>query len=274
MTISKIYVVTWKNDFHLAKLCIASIHYWYPDIPIILIKDELHGDFDCDALYKNWNVAPFPTSVRKFGTGYAKFEPLILPRKETYLMLDADLVLLGPLLDSFRDSKARFIVSPEGDKNPAHIGALAYNLDKLASFDPAFRADEFMFNTGQYVASSGFFKRRDLDPFLEWTEPRSLKHPDCFRYSDQGVTNYLFLKAFQQKRIRLEHKKFYEWGGMKGSDITADDLRKRKGLPKVLHWAGLKPERIQDFYRADILTFYSDYYDWRMNTSRRQQPSP
>jgi len=58
MTISKVYVVTWKNDFHLAKFCIASIRYWYPDIPIILIKGELHGDFDCDALYKKLECSP------------------------------------------------------------------------------------------------------------------------------------------------------------------------------------------------------------------------
>ena len=46
MIVKKVFISTYRYDFHFARVCIASIRYWYPDIPIYLIKDENSGTFD------------------------------------------------------------------------------------------------------------------------------------------------------------------------------------------------------------------------------------
>ncbi len=119
--ISRIYVTTWKGDFHLAELCIASIRYWYPRVPVTLIKDANGGDFDCTGLLERWNVDLQPTKIRNFGTGFSKLEPLLEISRQKYLHLDADTLMLGPVLDRLDAADADFIVHPEGINDTSHI---------------------------------------------------------------------------------------------------------------------------------------------------------
>ena len=76
MKVEKIYINTYKFDFQQAKICIASIRYWYPQIPILLIKDHGMGAFDTNTVEKVWNVNIFDTQKKQFGWGYGKLEPL------------------------------------------------------------------------------------------------------------------------------------------------------------------------------------------------------
>jgi hypothetical protein len=262
MRISRIYVITWKHDYHLARLCISSIRYWYPDFPITLIKDEYGGNFDCLDLLKKWNVSLFETPSRHFSRGFGKLELFFQKRREKFLVLDADLVLLGPILDCFASSQADFIIDPEGEDNPAHIGEYAYRVETLKAFDPDFNPPNFMFNAGQFVGTSGILQRQDFDACLEWSEPRKLRHPEMILYAEQGLSNYVIFKAWQQKRLKLEQRKFYVWSGCDTSFVDVQALREKRGAAKVLHWAGAKPSRIEEFVRSDLLKFYRDYYDW------------
>ena len=41
----KIVVACFKKDIHIARICVASVRYWYPDIDIYLLKDLSFGDF-------------------------------------------------------------------------------------------------------------------------------------------------------------------------------------------------------------------------------------
>src|SRR5687767_15243272 len=99
MKVDKIFVNTYKYDFHFARLCIASIRYWYPDIPIYLIKDEKEGVFDTTGTEKIWNVKVLDIPRKKFGWGYGKLEVLFSDSKESFLVIDADAVLTGPVID-------------------------------------------------------------------------------------------------------------------------------------------------------------------------------
>lgn len=62
-----------RQDVHLARICVASIRYWYPDIPILLLKDLFHGDFSTREIEAHWDVGTFPTTRDQHGWGFGKF---------------------------------------------------------------------------------------------------------------------------------------------------------------------------------------------------------
>src|SRR5687767_6536333 len=108
MKVDKVFINTYKYDFHFAKICIASIRYWYADIPIFLIKDEEQGTFDTSYTERMWNVKVLDIPRKRFGWGYGKLETLFLDGKETFFVIDADAVLTGPVIDVARKMDADF----------------------------------------------------------------------------------------------------------------------------------------------------------------------
>lgn len=54
--IDAVVVGTYKTDIWLANISIASIRYWYPDIPIYIYKDLYSGDYDTGDLESYWEV--------------------------------------------------------------------------------------------------------------------------------------------------------------------------------------------------------------------------
>jgi glycosyltransferase involved in cell wall biosynthesis len=256
--ISQIYVATCRRDWHLAQLCLASIRYWYPDFPVCLIKDGNQGDFDTSAAEKRYKVTVLPAKAYNCGYGFSKLEPLFFRRKHRYLMLDADLLILGPVLELFNQSKADFVVHPENN-GVAHTETLAYKLAPLAALDPHYQPPDFIFNSGNYVATSGLLKRADFDGLIRWQQPRQLKQPDIFMCGDQGVLNYVLLKAWKKGRISLDLRQYYRWGGNRAPDVTVADIRARKTAPLLIHWAGPKSDNISEMPRADLLQFFKDY---------------
>lgn len=266
MNISQIYVATCRRDWHLAQLCLASIRYWYPHVPVCLIKDQNQGDFDTSAAEKRYNATVYASSVSNFGYGFSKLEPLFSDRKQRYLMLDADLLILGPVLEFLNQSKAHFVVHPE-TSGTSHTESLAYKLAPLAVIDPLYQPPDFIFNTGNYVATGGCLKRSDFDGVIHWDQPRSLRHPDVFMCGEQGALNYVLLKAWQQGRVSLDRRDYYRWSGMGAPDVTVPDLRARKTAPLLIHWAGPKPDNIREMHRTDLLQFYKDYDNWLTQTT-------
>ena len=113
MKVDKVFINTYKYDFHLARICIASIRYWYPEIAIFLIKDEKEGSFDTSFTEKTWNVNVLDVPRKKFGWGYGKLEVLFSNKKETFFVIDADAVITGPVIDKVRKIDADFIVDKE-----------------------------------------------------------------------------------------------------------------------------------------------------------------
>lgn len=255
MKISTIYVSTCRRDWHLAQICLASIRYWYPRFPLRLIKDLGHGDFDTSAAERRYSAELFATSVSNFGYGFSKLEPLFLPEKRRYLMLDADLVILGRVLEFLEKSEADFVVHPENNGRE-HTETLAYKLDPLAALDPDFHPPDRIFNSGNYVATGGVLKREDFAGLIRWDQPRSLVHPDIFMCGDQGVLNYVLFKAWRQNRLSIDFPHYYLWGGNDTSAVRVADLRARKSKPQLIHWAGPKADDIRQMPRADLLQFY------------------
>lgn len=257
MSIDAIYVATHRLDVHLTRICVASIRYWYPTIPVYLIKDYLNGDFSTAEIETTWNVRVYQTPTRLFGWGFSKLEPLFTEKGKRFLILDSDTVLAGPVLDSLEQHSEDFLVHLErqGDERAREI---YFDRDELARFDPSIGRPQEMFNSGQFVATGGCVARDDFSP-VEWTSPRSLKYPRVFR-NEQGVLNYVILKKRDSGDISLGSVPLMRWTGEGISDIDLDRLRANSPYRFVIHWAGMTSHSTAAMMRPDILGFFEDFY--------------
>jgi hypothetical protein len=72
---NEITIVVFANakDFFLTKICIASIRYFYPDVEIFIVKDELNGKFYSRTLEKKFNTKELKLSKKYFGWGGQNF---------------------------------------------------------------------------------------------------------------------------------------------------------------------------------------------------------
>jgi hypothetical protein len=256
--IARIYVIGSRRDFHLTRICVASIRYWYPEIPITLISDFEVGEFDSSALARDWNVGRYESTERRFGWGFSKLEALFTPERERYLALDSDIVLLGPVLDLLNETPGDFVVHPEV-KERAKVEEYFFALEPLAAFDPSFVVPPSVFNCGQYVGTSGLLEREDFHSVLEWSSPRRALHPEIFKCADQGLFNYILVKAEAQGRLTVGRRKFFSWRGHGIEEITVDRIVERTSPPFLVHWAGPKSDDIRLLERPDILAFYDAY---------------
>jgi len=269
MDVKAIYINTYRKDYPFARICIASIRHWYPEIPIFLIKDMGAGDFDTSATEVVWNVQVMDTGKKTFGWGFGKFEPLFREGRESFLFMDADTVMTGPVLDLVRDMDADFIVDEEV-QSAAELAKLYYEPDGLKKLHPDFRYPGYSFNTGQWFGTSGFLNRSDLDEFVEWTPGPKLRHPEVFKQADQGLYNFLLQRKQANGEIRLVRIPLMIWpdgGAADHIDLAAIRGRVVKKT-RVIHWAGMKHRKGKDLPRQDILDFFEHAYYQRTGSYR------
>lgn len=258
--VTHVYIGVCRSDLHLARTCLASVRYWYPDISISLLVDENLGKFDTSGLERDWNVGRFPTPVKKFGIGHSKLELMFRPETERYLALDADTLLCGPVIEQFDATAGDFVVHPEY-QHPDDLRELVFDLDLLAKFDPAFGRNRLAFNCGHYVGTSGILRREDFNRVLKWTEPRQLRFPGIFRCGDQGIINYVLQKAEKDGRLSIGTLNYHLYVRRDTSAVTVPGIVARTSPPFIMHWAGIKFRTIAGADREDLLRFYRDFYD-------------
>jgi lipopolysaccharide biosynthesis glycosyltransferase len=259
MRIDKIYIATHKYDLRLTRICVASIRYWYPEIPIYLIKDYFNGDFPTEEIERLWRVSVFEGPFRYFGWGMSKLEPIFSEQGNRFLILDSDIVFAGRVLECLEQQTEDFVVNLE--TQPAQrLKEIYFDLDRLNEFDPHFRFPGTTFNTGQYVATGGMLKREDFEVVNWTTSPPTLKYPEIFKNGDQGILNYVLVKKAEAGDLTISGVPFmkYALGGIGELDLSK--IATDSPYPFVIHWAGLKQPRIKAMIRSDILLFFEDYY--------------
>jgi hypothetical protein len=276
MKIDKIYIPCYRRDIRLARILIASIRHWYPNIPIVLIKDELLGKFDTAKLEKFFNVSVLPSKTKKFGWGFSKFEILFPEHKERFLLLDADIILAGPVIDLLEKFDDDFIVCNE-PFSKENLIQYYFDLDKLLEFDPSFQFPDFTFNTGQLVGTSGIFTKKDFDPFIDWSEPRVMLHRKIFTFGgEQPVFNYLFMKKMTQGEATLRRFDFMREGLHPDTQaVELSSIVAKKGYPFIIHWHDKKPNvyhpTLKEIPRNDLLLYFEDIYYDKISASKIQQ---
>src|SRR5437762_4841483 len=94
-----IYIAACARDARLTRICVASIRYFYPDIPIRLLPGDTLQTGLAEELRQYWGVELVNLPQADYGWGFAKLEPLFGPRGEKFLVLDVDTVFTGRVLD-------------------------------------------------------------------------------------------------------------------------------------------------------------------------------
>jgi len=266
--IERIIVVCCARDFWLTRICVASIRYWYPEIPIGLLKDVSLGDFKTSELEKYWNVsiagAPDPPRA-----DFTKVEPFYLPGHQRILVLDSDIIFLGRLLETLEKHNEDFVVnwrrterlSAEEKKKCASDGY--YDVENLRKYLPDFEPPDFFFNTGQLVLTSSILQRNDFESWLVGAPPwQSVNCPEALFKFDQGLLNLLLTRMGRAGQCTIGICDFVKWSRHRDMvwPFELDKLKSREGYPFLIHWAEHKPFHKTGFVRGDLLGFFEDYY--------------
>jgi Nucleotide-diphospho-sugar transferase len=270
MKVSAVYINTYRRDYPFARICIASIRYWYPELPIYLIKDMGAGDFSTADAEKHFQVRVLDTGGKTFGWGFGKFEPLFTEGGEHFLFMDADTVMTGPVIDAVASINADFIVDDE--QQPIQkLTNLYYHPDKIRDVYPSFSYPGYTFNTGQWFATSGILQRQDFQELVSWSPQPILRYPEIFRQADQGVFNFILHQREAAGKLTVQRIPLMIWPEAGAADhISLSSIRERKdALPGIIHWAGMKRDKMEHFPRTDILDFYEDYFYARVGQAQR-----
>ncbi len=263
--IDLIAIPTYAGDFHLARICVASVRHWEGDIPITLVKDISNGDFDTTDAEKYWNVKS--VSVSGYGNPVAKLEALFLPARRI-LIIDADTVFIGRLATHLSTIDADVVINayPQMDPRAPIMDEIYYNYDNVMAYDPSFQYPGYVFNSGLVAIRTNLISRKDLSLYFTYkTGAAHIIREDVFLHNDQGVLNYLLPKLAQERRLTLKS----EGASLNAHPSVSDKLDfntilNTGGIPKLIHWPGPKPADLGKFFRSDILRFYQNQYYARL----------
>lgn len=261
MKIEGVVISCYRLDFALTRLCVSSIRFWYPDIPIWLLKDRQSGDFNTQEMERYWNVQIYPTQQRNQGWGFGKLEVMTALPARRLLFLDSDITFVGPVIDRLEQFDHDFIVDRE-DFTAPEIEVQFFSPDKLKAIDPGFNFPGYGFNGGQIVATTGRITKADFDGLLDWST-RRVVHAEIFRKGDQGLTNYVVLRKAQAAGLSIHREPFMIWPARTESSkhIQVQQLTAQSPHQQLIHWAGLGwGNSLDGMPRHDILLHFENLY--------------
>lgn len=259
MNIDRIYVAGFRHDVHFTRACVASIRQWHSGVPITLIKDRYYGEYSTRDIEKYYGCDVFPSEGRVYGWGVGKLEPLFRPDTGRFFVLDSDIVFLGPVLERLAAVAGDFVVQFE-DPSPEFVTKNYFDLERLRAVDPNFVFPGYTFNTGQWVGTGGLIARDDFAPWLDRGNPPAIRDPAVFKLGEQGLFNYVLMKAAAAGRVSVARERFMEVGD--NPEVFAFDLARGDPTqpPFLVHWCGLRQSRFSAMVRGDLLLHFERRY--------------
>src|SRR4029079_10837911 len=101
------------RDARLTRICVASIRYFYPDVPIKILAGDILQSGLAEELQKYWDVGVADLPEGDYGWGMVKLEPLFGPPGQRFLVCDVDTAFTGRVLERRAKCKAPFYVDNE-----------------------------------------------------------------------------------------------------------------------------------------------------------------
>lgn len=262
--IDMIYVAACDIDSRFTRICIASIRRYYPTVRIQLFVGAPLVSGLARELSRYWDVGIADIPPGNYSWGYVKLEALFGKDGERFLMLDSDTVMTGHVLDRLAGSTAPFLVDDEPLPDE-YARLLYYDWEKLeAAGHGATPRPAFLFNSGQWIGTAGVLTRADFDPWLEWSTPRRLRHPQFFKAGDQGVFNFILNRKVEREGLQVDRNKIMRWPGRSLDGVDAVSVARGTADPMIVHWAGLKKMRQRGMLGADLLAYFEHQYYRRM----------
>jgi hypothetical protein len=261
MKIEGVVISCYALDVYLTRLSVASIRFWYPQIPIWLLKDRQYGDLNTREIERYWNVQVYPGRQKNLGWGFGKLEVMTELPARRLLLIDSDIVFAGRVIDRLDSFEEDLIVNEE-NYDAAGVAEQFFPLDKLRQLDPNFEFPGYGFNTGQIVATTGCITKQDFDGLVDW-QARTATHPEIFTIGEQGLTNYMVLRKVQQGKLTIRREPFMVWpgGAVPAEHIQMQDFTPQGRHQQLIHWAGLRWGKTpEEMPRPDILLHFETMY--------------
>jgi hypothetical protein len=261
MKIEGVVISCYPFDVQMTRLSVASIRFWYPDLPIWLLKDRHYGDFDTSELEKHWHVQVYPQRQKNLGWGFGKLEVMTELPARRFLLIDSDIVFAGRVIERLESFDEDLVVDRE-DFDATGVEEQFFALDRLRQLDPKFDFPGYGFNGGQIVATTGHLTKQDFDGLLDW-QTRTVLHPEVFKKGDQGLTNYMVLRKVQQGALTLRREPFMVWPGeaVRAGHIQVKDFTPEGRHQQLIHWAGLRwGKSLEEMPRPEILLHFERIY--------------
>lgn len=265
-----VYIAACARDARLTRICVASIRYFYPDVPIRLLAGDVLQRGLAEELRKYYGVELVDLPPGDYGWGFVKLEPLFGPPGESFLVLDVDTVFAGRVLDLRAESDSQFLVDNE-QLSDADFKRLNYDWDKVREIDPRVQSARVAFNGGQWFGTAGLVTREEFAPWLEWTLPRRQRYPDYFMGGEQGVMNCVILQKEAFENVRIERRELMRWPGNSMDGLDVESVANRTAPPLVIHWAGMKTTFLRNAVGADLLAFFERSYYRRLPAGELQR---
>jgi len=262
-----IYIAACARDARFTRICVASIRFFYPDIPIrLLAGDILQKGLD-EELKKYWNVDLVNLPAGDYGWGLIKLEPLFMNNSESFLVMDVDTIMTGKVLEKKAKSSASFFVDDEflSDND---FKRLYYDWDEMKKFDPLVQSARKAFNVGQWFGTGGLVTREDFNELVDWTFPRKLKYPHLFMGGDQGVINYVLLKKEAFNELKIDRNTIMRWPANGMNDLTPDKIKDGSAPALIVHWAGMKKVFLSRMVGGALLIFFERFYYSRIPNAK------
>ncbi|MBX9782825.1 MAG: hypothetical protein K2X48_05940 [Chitinophagaceae bacterium] len=262
-----------KKDVWFCRICIASIRYYYPDVEILLLKDELNGKFSTKEIETKWNVQLVDFSVKKFGWSAAKifFYTDERFKNDFFLVLDSDIVFIGKLLEKLEmlTRNADVVVSPEAEIDPyaEWVQRIYFDVKKAEQRNEKYKYPGYFFNAGQLLVRGGKFSKDDFASFFNYEQFPYWKDLAVFPLVDQSMLNYLLPVFSETGKIKVNATyKYMLWSEADElKEIQLDAVKKGTRFPLLIHWAGaLRVPYLNKMSGSDILLFFENYYYQRI----------
>jgi hypothetical protein len=262
-----VYIAASKLDARFTRICVASVRYFYPEIPIrLLVGGRLQRGL-AHELRRYWGVRIADIPKGNYGWGFVKLEPLFAPPGERFLVLDSDTVMAGPVLELADYSDEDLIVDNE-NVSPEVAKAVYYDFEKAAEERIPVPGPAFLFNTGQWFGRSGILSRRDFGDLVQWGFPPRLTNPTIFKNGEQGVLNFVANELLRLGKIRVAHVPLMRWPGHGMQELEVNTVSQRAATPIIIHWAGMKRVRQREMVGADLLSYFEKIYYQRLPYGR------
>ena len=257
-----IIVCCCRFDSFFAKGCIASIRYFYPNIPITLFTDD---SFDTRAIEHLFTIEVIrredikDSFLRNSNTGWG------LPKMtlfwegpyERFLYLDADTLVWGDVIGRHLGGDDWDFVADVGDVEgrpwvpsvgtDAWLRQEYFNPDLMQTYLPQLdwrRYAPWFFCTGTFGCRRGVF---DLDEYKHLLELRN-RLPGLFPIGEMPLLNTLLFLAHQRGEVRLRRASMQMVCDYTNAGWLSQRFRINGGSPmiiegdeKILHFTQPKP---------------------------------
>jgi len=257
-----IYIAASTHDMRFARICVASIRYLYPDVPIRLLMGLLRQDF-ADELKQYWNVDLADVPRGNYGWGYICYQSMFGPAGERFLYLDSDTIIAGPVLDWAEKRDEDFIVDNEV-LPPDVVKSMYLDVEQSVREGNPIHEPEFLFNGGQWFGTSGLIGLEDFKGLIEWGFPPRILNPRVFKQENQGPLNFVLNEKRRAGKITVASVPLMYWPGRGMQGVNIDQIIRKGGPPLVIHWAGLKKARLCDMEGAELLRHFEKFYYARL----------